>query len=384
MATAVRTVEELIADLKTFFHPDPARLAQAHAFDEALFYGREPARFLCGLPGDPAPGHTEKSFNHAEQFHDRRKMFYEHFRSMVAVARGGRGFAVPRLRANLGTGFIASTFGVDQLIFDDKMPWPQGHISKEELSRLDPAEFESVADKGLVPRALEIYDYYYRELGTHAYSFVPDTQGVLDIAHLVRGDEIFFDPFDDPPFMHHLMECCCRAFIAVTKCIKNAINEPMTSGNHGGMSLCNGGTRYCMDTSVLFSRAMVEEFERPYLEQALGAFGGGYVHFCGYAPHLTELLCDVPLVRAINPNYMDSRPYDYDRDLQLMQDADKAFFGAPFKCAGESLDQYFDRVLRPLRQPGGLRFGPRGEGMAEYTADDIESAWNAAVERRFV
>ncbi len=53
-----------------------------------------------------------------------------------------RSATLPTLRANLGVGFVPSIFGVEQEIYADKMPWPQRHLSKEEISDLNPADFK--------------------------------------------------------------------------------------------------------------------------------------------------------------------------------------------------------------------------------------------------
>ena len=373
---------QLLDDLKSYFEPDRHWLQRVRNFYAALFENRIPDELMIALPGHAAPGHEKQRFNLREQYHDPLKMLYEHLRVMVARARTGQGAAVPTLRANLGTGFVASVFGIDQLIFEDKMPWPQGHLEKEEIAGLDPDDFADVSGKGLVPYAREIYELYEKELGTSEFCFVPDTQGALDIAHLVRGDEIFIDMYEDSPFVHHLMELALAAYVSVTRAMKAAIHEPRTSGRHSGMFLSNGGVRYCMDTSVLCSRELLETFEVPYLRRALQEFGGGWVHFCGYAPHLTQLLVDVPEVRGVNPNYMDTRPYDYAGDTMLLRENGQFFRGAPFKDEHEDMDAYFARLLAPLPDPSGALFMPRGSGLSGSAAE-MQAAWKSALDRRW-
>lgn len=380
MTAPETSARALIDDLKPHFHPSPAWEDELAAFYDDVFHNRTPRRLLCSLPGTPLPGHDQGRFDLAQQYHDPACMFYEHLRGMVAAARTGQGAARPSLRANLGTGFVASLFGVEQLIFPDKMPWPQGHLSKEAIAALEPAAFDDVAEKGLVPYARRIYDFYRAELGSDAWTFIPDTQGVLDIAHLVRGDELFLDIHEDAPFVHHLMECCLHAYVGVSKYLKTYLGEPLTSGKHGAMLIRHGGVRYCMDTSVLVSPALLEEFELPYLRRALQAFGGGWVHYCGYAPHLMKLLAEIPEVRAVNSAYMPEKPCDYAAAIALLHARGKAFLGAPVKLATESLDAYFDRVLAPLAAPRGLLCWPNGAG---GTVAEMAAAWEQALARKF-
>ncbi len=380
---AAPALKARLDDLLARFNPDPDWLRRAAAFQHALFRGQPPAELMISLPGQAVAGHENEVYNLEEQWRDPHKMLYEHLRLMTSMALTGQGAAVPRLRANLGVGFVPSVFGIEQLLFPDKMPWPRTHLSKQQISDADPAAWTDLHDRGLMPYARRIYDVYRQELGTHAYSYVPDTQGVLDIAHLVRGDELFTDFYEDPPFVHHLLELSLQVYIAATKDMKSALGEPSDSGNHAGLAMVNGGVRYCMDISVLCSREMLAEFELPYLRRALAEFGGGWIHFCGYAPQVTDLLVEVPEVRGVNPNYMDSRPYDYVADIAKLSRAGKFFFGAPFKSAAQSLPDYFDMLLAPLPTPAGVYFQPRGEGLGGITASQMQAEWDAALERRW-
>jgi len=352
-------LDELIG----LFDPDTAWVERTKE-DYGKLFRDEPldSVLLAGGGAVPEP-HNAQRFNMKEQYERPECMLYENLRGMVSAAKG-RSDTLPTIRANLGTGFVASVFGVEQIVFEDKMPWPQGHPTKEQLQEMQPSDLADVSDKGLMPRAVEIYGFYRERLGTTDYCYIPDTQGVLDVAHLVRGDDVFLDLYDDPDFVHHLMELCLQAYISVTKLMKETIGERMDLGLHGGKAMANGGVRYCMDTSVLLSREQLEEFEAPYLRRALQTFGGGWVHFCGYAPHVTDVLVNIPEVRGINPNFMDSRPYDYEDDLEKIRGADKFFSGAPFKSEAESTRDYFRRVLAPLGERRGMHFTPRGRAVA--------------------
>ncbi len=319
----------------------------------------------------------DTSYNYKEQYENPEKMAFTYLRSMVK-AQKTKSSLLPSIRANLGTGFMSSVIGTEQKIYDDKMPWVTKHLTKEDISKLEPSDFKDVSDKGLLPYAKEIYELYSKLLRTNEFCFIPDTQGILDIAHLVIGDALFYEIFDDSKFVHHLMEICTTVYINTTKYIKKVIGEPLDSGIHSGIAMYNGGVRYCMDTSVLFSKDQVKEFEVPYLRKALQEFGGGWIHFCGYAPHLTDILVDIPEVRGINPNYMDSRPYEYEKDINKMLKSGKFFSGAPFKQEDETIYEYFKRVLQPLNELKGLHFMPRGKGMHIQDSEGIIDLWNKA------
>jgi hypothetical protein len=371
---------ESLEKLLEIFQPDPIWLNDTVVWYHKLFR-REPQE--CLLLGIATAPFGQQKYDMKQQWESPEAMLYEHLRAMIASAQA-KSAILPTLRANLGVAFAPSILGIEQQIFADNMPWPQGHLNKEEISKIDPSTIaDRVAEKGLLPKAREIYSFYRAKLGADACYFIPDTQGVMDIAHILRGTELFMDMKDDPPFVHHLMEVSLQVYIAVTKAMKAAISEPMFSGMHGGIAMTNGGTRYCMDTTVLMRVADAEEFELPYLRRALAEFGGGWVHFCGAASDLLELLCQVPEARGLNSNYMDSRPYDYERDVKTVQKADKFFIGSPFKAADETLEDYFRRVLRPLAKPQDLVFTARGENLDISDPSAVISLWHKVQEKIF-
>jgi len=371
---------ESLDRLLEIFQPDPVWLKNTIDWYHRLFRREPQERLLVGIA---VPPYGQQQYDMQQQWESPEAMFYEHLRAMIGAAQA-KSAILPTLRANLGVAFAPSILGIEQQIFIDNMPWPQGHLSKEVISKIDPTTIaDKVSEKGLLPKAREIYAFYHDKLGTTAYSFLPDTQGVMDIAHIIRGTELFMDLRDDPPFVHHMMEVSLQVYIAVTKAMKEAICEPMFAGMHGGIAMTNGGTRYCMDTTVLMRVSDAEEYEIPYLRRALAEFGGGWIHFCGAASDLLELLCQVPEARGLNSNYMDSRPYDYERDIKAVQKAGKFFIGSPFKAAAESLEEYFRRVLTPLEKPQNLVFTARGEKLDISDPASVIALWDKVHNKLF-
>lgn len=368
-------ISPLLAELLACFQPERQHVREVKEWYRRVFSNQPVERLLLSLPGELPGVFREKRFTLREQFHEKEKMFCEHLRMMVADLRG-HGALLPALRANLGTGFVPTVFDLEQVVLENEMPWLKQHLSKEEIVKLGPEDFRDVREKGLAPKAREIYEFYIARLGTAEYCFVPDTQGVMDIAHLVRGDELFHDFYDDPSFVHHLMELSLAAYVSVTRYMKSLIGEPLNEGMHAGIAMYNGGVRMCMDTTTLLSPGTIREFNVPYLRRGLQEFGGGWVHFCGYAPHLVDILVEIPEVRGINPNYMVEQAHDYERDIKKVQDADKFFYGGPFAREGETLETYFRRVIGPLRERRGLMFSPRGEGLDLSLPDKVINLWD--------
>ena len=59
--------------------------------------------------------------------------------------------------------------------------------------------------------------------------YLPDTQGVFDLAHLLYGDKIFTAMAGEEAeqgWVLELLEICLDLYLRVTRCIKEMLGEP--------------------------------------------------------------------------------------------------------------------------------------------------------------
>jgi len=325
------------------------------------------------LPVFAAAGVPEKKeyprYPLCEQFEDKQKMLYHQLWGLIGRARA-RSDAQLAVRPNLGVGFIPSVFGLESIfVQEDQMPWVNGHLSKEEIRKF---ELPDVRTAGLVPRAVEYIQYFKETLAGRADVYLPDTQGPFDIAHLVRGHDIYVDMYDDPSFVHHLMDLCTRAYVAVTKVMKEAGGEPLDSGFHNTQFMSGGGVRLCDDSAINLSDAMYREFVQPYVERALAPFGGGWYHFCGDGSHILGSILDTKGVKGIN--FGNPEMYDFQHVMAQVLRRGKFYTGTIPQRNGESVQQFMDRIASYI---GGRRSGlilhalPRDNSMESAEVLDL-------------
>jgi hypothetical protein len=213
--------------------------------------------------------------------------------------------------------------------------------------------------------------------------YLPDTLGPFEIAHAVYGNNIFYDLYDDPEFVHYLLNLCTEIYIQVTEKLKEVLGEEKTICYHGhalsrGIYMRNGGTRISEDSATLISPQQIDEFVIPYNQKALEAFGGGFIHFCGKNDYLLESYLKLDKVRAVNLG--NPEKYDFDTTMQKFIDYRKCYFGLWPKMEKENLDEYTNRMKRAT---GG---GKRGlllhfdEAMfPEYSCQDILQKWKEMI-----
>ena len=71
------------------------------------------------------------------------------------------------------------------------------------------------------------------------------------------------------------------------------------------------GIRICEDTTAIIGADSIEEFAMPYTQRLARHFGGGWVHYCGRNDNLTEAVCRIPEIRAINFGHIPGHEHDH-------------------------------------------------------------------------
>ena len=343
----------ILDNVLSLLQPDAARLKTAKARQAAVWHNR-PADYLPFCFDTSAPEQQQYAsleFDMVAEFHQPDVMLYKALWGMIGTARSGSD-SIPSIRPNLGTGFVATMFGLRQTILPHTLPWLKQHLTKEQIEKFEVPD--DVSPLGLMPAAIERFRFFRQKLNGRAATFIADTQSPFDLAFLVRGDDIFTDIYDDPAFVHHLLGLTTKMYIAASRLMKEASGEPPVAGCHSNfLWMDGGGVRACEDCSTLLSPAAIDEFVIPYLQRVLEPFGGGWVHFCGNNAHLLDaLIDDAPAVRGVN--FGNPERHDHAALLPRLLDKGKFYAGGWPRIPDEDDRTYLARILRPL---GGERRG---------------------------
>ncbi len=325
----------------------------------------------AGTPG--------KTYNLKEQFYDKEKMLHGHLEEIEEICSNAFD-AQLCIRPNFGTIFVPAMFGLEYKVFEDNYPWLTTHLSKEELMNFN---MPDLAKNQLMAKAVEYIEYFIEMVPDYIHIYQPDTQGPFDIAHLVYGDNIFLQFFDDPKFVHELMEICTEMYIEVSKRLKKVIGEDKNKCYHGhalarGIYLDNGGIRISEDSATLISPEHIDEFVVPYVKKALMEFGGGYIHFCGNSVPLLDAFLKIDEVRAIN--FGNPEKYDFYETMKKFLDHGKCYFGLWPKKDEETARQYIKRMKDASE--GGTRalLLHFNEAMfPQCSCNEILDIWNKAI-----
>jgi len=252
---------------------------------------------------------------------------------------------IATVRPNLGVIFVPAMVGLGYQLKPDQMPWPGSPVDRATIR----------AARGIDPsttRLMGLADAFYahhREHGRGVAAYQADTQGVFDIAHLLYGDEVFYElpnP-DDAQWVAELMDISRDLYVRVSRQLKALLGEEPEEMIHGhgtsqGVYFPHAGVRVCEDTATLLSPATTAECIVPAIEAAAEPFGGVFAHYCGRHEALFEQLCHLECVRAIdlgNPEYVGTRWL-----LERCGETGTVFYSHVAAEEGETWEPYIRRV----------------------------------------
>ncbi|MBN1864550.1 MAG: hypothetical protein JW808_06580 [Victivallales bacterium] len=313
------------------------------------------------------------SYDYEAEFNDSDKMLCNQMRGVFGILNA-KSDAVPSIRANTGTGTLMSLLGHDQMVFKDKLPWFKDHYSKEELSRV---EVDDIRIRGDFELALGHMRRYKDVLGSSLPIFCPDTQGPFDLAHLLLGDAIFLEVYDDPPFVHHVMELCLAMGIKAHDWSKEVSGEPSDSMFHScSLYTESAGIRICEDTTAIIGPDIMDEFAIPYSRKLAAHYGGAWIHYCGRNDHLTERICQFPEFTLINFGHIPGHEEDhkFEEDMRRCVETHTVYYGNWPRKPGESGRSFLDRMHEWASQGiliawGDAALGEEGFGSVEEAMD---------------
>ncbi len=276
---------------------------------EAFWAGKGPSLIL--IRADKLEQYDTDGY--VERFHNPEKMWEAEIKR-AQVYQDWPTDGVGTVRPNLGTVFVPAMVGQGYKLSDGQMPWPGEHMSEEAIRANRNADI-AASETGRL--AAEFYRIHAERSGGNIKAYLPDTQGVFDIAHLLYGNDIFYE-MPDPArreWIDELMEISLRFYIDASKYLKGLIGEEsnwMWHGHAGGQGVFfpEAGVRISEDTATLLSPAMIDDFILPAIKASAQPFGKAFVHYCGRHEYLHEKICEMGEVCALdlgNPEMYDTR-----------------------------------------------------------------------------
>lgn len=369
------SLENELTALVDALREDSQRYTAAAQLQCDVFLGKPVATQPLLLSAQLDHSHR-RYFDYQERNADPQKMLYEELKGALS-AQAGRRESVPSVRANMGCGIVPSLFGLEQDVFPDKMPWLQSHLSKEQILEMKPSDLRINKEFAL---AIEHMDFMREQLhGSGVRIYPVDIQGPFNTAHLVYGDDIFYQLYDDPDFVHHLLDLSCHAIImAQDACLARNPDSDWFVPHYNSLAIPRslGGIKLSEDTSTLLNAEQLEEFVAPYIHRVLAYYGGGYIHYCGTNAHLYQLFLDEPLAYGLN--FGNPEKHDMQKVLGDCAKHGRLYYGSFPREDGETWSSYYERTLRAAFGDDRFHIMMHHSAPAAECAE-ISDAWDAAV-----
>jgi hypothetical protein len=274
------------------------------------------------------------------------------------------------LRPNLGVTMVASMLGADIRIMEDQPPWV---IPIEDINELREIVDAPLPDRsaGLVPRALEQYDYYRETLRDYprcqaAFQLtLPDLQGPFDILELLWGPDAFMAFYDDPELLTALLQKITDTILLAHDCFGGQVKENIGDGfQYQHATAVKGEILLRSDTTIMISPSLYQEFILPHDSRIGQALGSVAVHFCGNGQHQLANMLETTNLGSL------------DFGQSWMMDVDDMYAAASAQKAG------LTRVTVPNEQltarQASDRF-PTGVNLVYYPKDlaDAQQTWQS-------
>lgn len=226
------------------------------------------------------------------------------FKSMLLGQIGGvnqliasKTGTVPAIRANYGCNILPSLFGCKLHMMEIEFNTLPGALPLSGgVSMIRKCLAQGVPDifAGQGKQVFDCVEYFidclrdYPKLKKYCHIYHPDAQGVLDIAEVIYGSEIFLAFYDEPALMHEFLHLITDTYIKFIDNYFKLVPPEEDFNCHYGWMHC-GKIRMSLDSCVNFSPEMYEEFSLPYDKILLNRYGG-IIHSCGKVDHFVDSL----------------------------------------------------------------------------------------------
>ena len=185
---------------------------------------------------------------------------------------------LPALRVNFGTAQVAAMYGCPLKIMEDSDPCCAEHILKD-IEDVDELEKPPMTG-GWMPKVDEFQRYFMAHMPEGLAIQHPDIQGPFNSAHLIRGNDIIYDFYDDPERVRVLLDKVSDYMVDWLAYTTRETNpDPEWLRDRGG--LWRGTARLCNCSLQMASPAIYRDYIMAADDRFLKAANYGRVHYCG-------------------------------------------------------------------------------------------------------
>jgi hypothetical protein len=204
---------------------------------------------------------------------------------------------VPTVRVQFGTAQVAAAFGCPVFVPENNLPSIGGHILRDARDVYDLPLPDTNA--GWYGKLWQWQALWLQHLPEGVHIQHPDIQSAFNSAHLIRGNDILTDFYDDPPALGRLLDLVTDFMIAVTRRAKAMISND-TDWFFDWGALWKGAARI---SNCSMHMIRPEFYRQHVLERDIRFFdtvGGGRMHYCGSPDSVIDDFFSAPQITGLD------------------------------------------------------------------------------------
>lgn len=194
---------------------------------------------------------------------------------------------IPVITPNLGIGDY-SAFVAGEIIFQKDTSWSQPCLNELE-------DFRKLPKLGTAKWYKLFLDIIEEILKISGPSGIPFNRGFfspLDLAHALRGENIFYDFYDQPELLHEFLDYCADATIMFAEDIHKVARKYLKDSEYG-LFYIDGVINMSEDIACMISGELYQEFCAPHTQKVIDHFGDGHMHTHSRSMYLVKEICSL-------------------------------------------------------------------------------------------
>ncbi len=216
--------------------------------------------------------------------------------------------ALPITRVEFGTAQIAAAFGCPLHVFTDS-PVACGAHALHSLQECFTAPVPPLT-AGWYPK-LEAFTRYYHEHQPKGYLLqLPDIQSPFNSAHLIRGNDILTDFYDDPAAVQALCGKVADFLLQLVPWLLK-LHPPETEGwFYDWSGLWKGNARLSNCSLHMISPAFYADYVMQSDRRVLAGLHTGRMHYCGTQSGVIDMMAALPEVTGMDIDGAHHDPWE--------------------------------------------------------------------------
>lgn len=194
---------------------------------------------------------------------------------------------LPTISPILGIGDY-SAFVIGEITFQPDTSWSTPSLK----DITDYKKFPPIGEAKWYKKFLEICEELLKISAPFGLPFMRGFFSPLDLAHALRGENIYYDFYDYPEELHQLLDYCADATIKFAEDIYHLANQYLKDTKYGMWFLKNT-INMSEDIACMISGELYQEFCAPHTQKVIDHFGDGHMHTHSRSMYLVKEICSL-------------------------------------------------------------------------------------------